>query len=128
MVGEADGEAVGCMLGGAVGSMVGDVHRTLLYGGIFGYPADAKNPDGKLRLLYEAAPIAFLLEAAGGSAIGGSAVSSLASCSMASTRSRCAHSWVALVTAVSTGACRRRRGCARPSRAPACARCPAQTI
>ena len=34
-----------------IGSMVGDVHRTLLYGGIFGYPADAKNPDGKLRLL-----------------------------------------------------------------------------
>ena len=31
--------------------MVGDVHRTLLYGGMFGYPADAKNPDGKLRLV-----------------------------------------------------------------------------
>jgi fructose-1,6-bisphosphatase I len=42
--------------------MVGDVHRTLQYGGIFGYPADRKNPDGKLRLLYEAAPMAFLLE------------------------------------------------------------------
>ena len=42
--------------------MVGDVHRTLQYGGIFGYPADKKNPDGKLRLLYEAAPMAFLLE------------------------------------------------------------------
>jgi len=45
-----------------IGSMVGDVHRTLQYGGIFGYPADKKNPDGKLRLLYEAAPMAFLLE------------------------------------------------------------------
>jgi fructose-1,6-bisphosphatase I len=54
-----------------LGSMVGDIHRTLLYGGIFGYPADSKNKNGKLRLLYEAAPIAFLMEAAGGSAIGG---------------------------------------------------------
>jgi len=33
--------------------MVGDIHRTLLYGGIFGYPADNKNAKGKLRLLYE---------------------------------------------------------------------------
>merc|ERR1719191_1856755 len=40
-----------------LGSMVGDIHRTLLYGGIFGYPADDKNKNGKLRLLYEAAPI-----------------------------------------------------------------------
>merc|ERR1712091_675972 len=54
-----------------IGSMVGDVHRTLLYGGIFGYPGDTKNPNGKLRLLYEAAPIAFLMEAAGGLAVGG---------------------------------------------------------
>merc|ERR1719389_1476951 len=54
-----------------LGSMVGDIHRTLLYGGIFGYPADAKNKNGKLRLLYEAAPIAFLMEAAGGLAVGG---------------------------------------------------------
>jgi hypothetical protein len=46
--------------------MVGDVHRSLLYGGIFGYPADKKNPNGKLRLLYEAAPMAFLIEQAGG--------------------------------------------------------------
>eukprot|EP00599_Poterioochromonas_sp_BG-1_P001878 CAMPEP_0173134680 /NCGR_PEP_ID=MMETSP1105-20130129/1440_1 /TAXON_ID=2985 /ORGANISM="Ochromonas sp., Strain BG-1" /LENGTH=402 /DNA_ID=CAMNT_0014046533 /DNA_START=141 /DNA_END=1349 /DNA_ORIENTATION=- len=49
-----------------IGSMVGDVHRTLLYGGIFGYPATKKNPDGKLRLLYEAAPMSFLVEQAGG--------------------------------------------------------------
>uniref|UniRef100_A0A7S3F371 fructose-bisphosphatase n=1 Tax=Haptolina ericina TaxID=156174 RepID=A0A7S3F371_9EUKA len=54
-----------------LGSMVGDIHRTLLYGGIFGYPGDTKNPNGKLRLLYEAAPIAFLMEAAGGKAVGG---------------------------------------------------------
>merc|ERR1719265_2536193 len=54
-----------------IGSMVGDVHRTLLYGGIFAYPADKKNTDGKLRLLYEAAPMAFILEQAGGKAITG---------------------------------------------------------
>ena len=54
-----------------LGSMVGDIHRTLLYGGIFGYPSDTKNVNGKLRLLYEAAPIAFLMEAAGGMAVGG---------------------------------------------------------
>eukprot|EP00281_Chroomonas_sp_CCMP1168_P023521 CAMPEP_0206229256 /NCGR_PEP_ID=MMETSP0047_2-20121206/9600_1 /ASSEMBLY_ACC=CAM_ASM_000192 /TAXON_ID=195065 /ORGANISM="Chroomonas mesostigmatica_cf, Strain CCMP1168" /LENGTH=441 /DNA_ID=CAMNT_0053652543 /DNA_START=35 /DNA_END=1360 /DNA_ORIENTATION=- len=54
-----------------IGSMVGDVHRTLLYGGIFGYPADKKNTDGKLRLLYEAAPMALLMEQSGGMALTG---------------------------------------------------------
>ncbi|EKX34950.1 hypothetical protein GUITHDRAFT_97957 [Guillardia theta CCMP2712] len=54
-----------------IGSMVGDVHRTLLYGGIFGYPADKKNKDGKLRLLYEAAPMSFLMEQAGGLSLTG---------------------------------------------------------
>ncbi len=49
-----------------IGSMVADVHRTLIKGGVFGYPADAKNPWGKLRYLYEAAPMAFLVEQAGG--------------------------------------------------------------
>jgi fructose-1,6-bisphosphatase I len=49
-----------------VGSLVADFHRTLIKGGVFAYPADAKSPDGKLRLLYEAAPMAFLCEAAGG--------------------------------------------------------------
>jgi fructose-1,6-bisphosphatase I len=49
-----------------VGSMVADVHRTLMYGGVFGYPADLKNKNGKLRLLYEAAPMSFLMEQAGG--------------------------------------------------------------
>jgi len=49
-----------------IGSMVGDVHRTLLYGGVFGYPGDAKNPTGKLRLLYEGAPMSFIVEQAGG--------------------------------------------------------------
>ncbi|KAI9218191.1 putative FBP1-fructose-1,6-bisphosphatase [Blastocladiella britannica] len=51
-----------------VGSMVADVHRTLLYGGIFAYPADAKSKDGKLRVLYECFPMAFLMENAGGKA------------------------------------------------------------
>ena len=49
-----------------VGSMVADVHRTLLKGGIFMYPTDTKNPSGKLRLLYEASPMAFLFKNAGG--------------------------------------------------------------
>jgi fructose-1,6-bisphosphatase I len=51
-----------------VGSLVSDFHRNLLKGGIFLYPADGKNPEGKLRLLYEAAPIAFLIEQAHGRA------------------------------------------------------------
>jgi fructose-1,6-bisphosphatase I len=54
-----------------IGSMVGDVHRTLLYGGIFGYPGDTKNPNGKLRLLYEGAPMSFIMEQAGGLATTG---------------------------------------------------------
>ena len=54
-----------------MGSMVGDVHRTFMYGGVFGYPADTKNKNGKLRLVYEAAPIAFLVEQAGGIATTG---------------------------------------------------------
>ena len=51
-----------------VGTLVADAHRTLLRGGIFAYPADTKNETGKLRLLYEANPYAFLFEAAGGAA------------------------------------------------------------
>jgi len=54
-----------------IGSMVADVHRTLLYGGIFGYPDDKKSKKGKLRLLYEAFPMAFLTEQAGGIATTG---------------------------------------------------------
>jgi len=54
-----------------IGSMVGDVHRTLLYGGMFSYPADKKNKDGKLRLLYECYPMAKLFEDAGGKALVG---------------------------------------------------------
>jgi len=51
-----------------VGSMVADVHRTLLYGGIFCYPRDSNNPNGKLRLLYECNPMAMIIEQAGGKA------------------------------------------------------------
>jgi fructose-1,6-bisphosphatase I len=54
-----------------VGSLVADFHRTLLKGGIFLYPADPKNPDGKLRLMYEANPMAMVTEAAGGRASNG---------------------------------------------------------
>ncbi|HLM03422.1 MAG TPA: class 1 fructose-bisphosphatase, partial [Pyrinomonadaceae bacterium] len=54
-----------------VGSMVADFHRTLLRGGIFLYPATTNYPDGRLRLLYEANPIAFLAEHAGGAATDG---------------------------------------------------------
>jgi fructose-1,6-bisphosphatase I len=54
-----------------VGTLVADAHRTLLRGGIFAYPADTKNKSGKLRLLYEANPYAFLFEAAGGAATTG---------------------------------------------------------
>ena len=49
-----------------VGSMVSDVHRTILYGGIFVYPADKKSPNGKLRVLYEGFPMALIVETAGG--------------------------------------------------------------
>ncbi|KAA3457189.1 fructose-1,6-bisphosphatase, cytosolic isoform X2 [Gossypium australe] len=54
-----------------IGSMVADVHRTLLYGGIFLYPADKKSPSGKLRVLYEVFPMSFLMEQAGGQAFTG---------------------------------------------------------
>lgn len=49
-----------------VGSMVADIHRTILYGGIYLYPADSKSPKGKLRLLYEGIPMAMIIEQAGG--------------------------------------------------------------
>ena len=55
-----------------IGSLVADFHRTLLKGGVFLYPPTLKQPGGKLRLLYEANPLAFIAEQAGGSAIGGS--------------------------------------------------------
>lgn len=54
-----------------IGSMVADFHRTLLKGGVFMYPPTASHQDGKLRLMYEANPIAFLAEQAGGRATDG---------------------------------------------------------
>lgn len=50
------------------GAMVGDFHRILFQGGVFLYPGTVKSPEGKLRLLYESAPMAFLIEQAGGRA------------------------------------------------------------
>lgn len=55
-----------------VGSLVADFHRNLLGGGLFAYPANENNPRGKLRLLYEANPLAFIVEQAGGLASNGS--------------------------------------------------------
>jgi fructose-1,6-bisphosphatase I len=54
-----------------IGSMVADLHRTLIKGGIFMYPADSKSPNGKLRLLYECNPMGFIVEMAGGFASDG---------------------------------------------------------
>jgi fructose-1,6-bisphosphatase I len=54
-----------------VGSMVADFHRNLLGGGVFAYPPNKKNPEGKLRLLYECNPLSFICEQAGGAAIDG---------------------------------------------------------
>ncbi|PIR01121.1 MAG: class 1 fructose-bisphosphatase [Nitrospinae bacterium CG11_big_fil_rev_8_21_14_0_20_45_15] len=54
-----------------VGTLVSDFHRTLLKGGIFMYPADEKSPKGKLRFSYEAAPMAFIVDQAGGDATDG---------------------------------------------------------
>jgi len=54
-----------------VGSMVADVHRTILYGGIFMYPGDTRSAEGKLRLLYEGNPMAMIIEQSGGKATTG---------------------------------------------------------
>ena len=54
-----------------IGSLVADFHRTLLKGGVFLYPATEKQPQGKLRLLYEARPLALIAEQAGGGAVNG---------------------------------------------------------
>jgi fructose-1,6-bisphosphatase I len=54
-----------------IGTLIADFHRNLLKGGVFLYPATKKNPEGKLRLLYEAFPTAFIVEKAGGSATDG---------------------------------------------------------
>ena len=54
-----------------IGSMVADVHRNLIKGGIFMYPGTTGKPQGKLRLLYECNPFAFIIEVAGGKATDG---------------------------------------------------------
>jgi fructose-1,6-bisphosphatase I len=54
-----------------IGSLVADFHRTLLYGGIYLYPGDSRNRNGKLRLMYENNPLAYICEQAGGRAIDG---------------------------------------------------------
>lgn len=54
-----------------IGSFVADFHRNLLKGGLYMYPATHKNPEGKLRLMYEANPLAFIVEQAGGKATTG---------------------------------------------------------
>jgi len=72
---KASDEATGRPYSGRyIGTLVADFHRNLLAGGIFMYPADTKDPKkphGKLRLLYEAAPLAFIIEQAGGRASDG---------------------------------------------------------
>jgi len=66
-----DGKKRKAMKARYIGSMVADIHRTLLYGGVFCYPGDKKSPKGKLRLLYECNPVAYLIEQAGGRATNG---------------------------------------------------------
>jgi fructose-1,6-bisphosphatase I len=67
-----DGEANEHKNARYIGSLVADFHRNLITGGVFMYPPDTKSPGGKLRLLYEAAPLAFIAEQAGGAASTGS--------------------------------------------------------
>ncbi len=54
-----------------IGSMVGDIHRTLMYGGIFFYPSDSFHPNGNLQLLYKSAPMSYVIEQAGGASTNG---------------------------------------------------------
>ena len=54
-----------------IGSLVSDFHRNLIHGGVYAYPGEINKPDGKIRLLYEAAPLAFLADQAGGYASDG---------------------------------------------------------
>lgn len=74
VAGMRDGTGKGRYTARYIGSLVADFHRNLLRGGVFAYPADTRDPalpDGKLRLLYEAAPLAFLARGAGGHATDG---------------------------------------------------------
>jgi fructose-1,6-bisphosphatase I len=67
----AEGRNGACYSGRYVGSLVADFDRTLRKGGVFLYPHDTKRPDGRLRLLYECMPLAFIMEQAGGVAVNG---------------------------------------------------------
>ena len=71
--GYVDGLRGGGYSGRYIGSLVADFHRNLLKGGVFLYPGDSRSPEGKLRLVYEANPLAFIVEQAGGRASNGSA-------------------------------------------------------
>ena len=64
-------EEIGGKVSRYIGSLVADFHRNLIAGGVFLYPGDRKNPQGKLRLSYEAAPMALIAEQAGGAATNG---------------------------------------------------------
>ncbi|KAB2924818.1 MAG: class 1 fructose-bisphosphatase [Bacteroidetes bacterium] len=68
---EEDGETGRPYTSRYIGSLVADFHRNLLYGGIYLYPGDSRNRNGKLRLMYENNPLAFICEQAGGRAIDG---------------------------------------------------------
>ena len=54
-----------------VASLVADAHRTIIKGGFFSYPGNKKHPDGKIRLIYEAYPFAYIFELAGGKSSNG---------------------------------------------------------
>jgi fructose-1,6-bisphosphatase I len=74
VAGMRDGPGKGNYTARYIGSLVADFHRNLLRGGVFAYPADTRDPEqphGKLRLLYEASPLAFLAQGAGGLASDG---------------------------------------------------------
>lgn len=68
LAGKLNGKSYGARY---IGSLVADFHRTMLKGGVFWYPPTEKAPSGKLRLLYEANPLAMLAEQAGGAAVNG---------------------------------------------------------
>jgi len=72
-----------------VGSMVADVHRTICYGGVFMYPGNTAAPNGKLRLLYECNPMAYLVEQAGGKAVTGQGDQRILDVSPTSLHQRC---------------------------------------
>lgn len=67
----SDEECVSSVANQYAGALVADIHNILTHGGVFAYPANVRNPNGKLRLLYEGNPIAMIVEEAGGVATTG---------------------------------------------------------